>query len=310
MERRRRVPVVARRARSGGARRPARLRLRVGGRTSLPRRVLPLVGAGGVPCCRGRPHVADPARSRHPPGDPELQPSGPHRGGSGDARPHLGRSRRLRYRRRGDPDGVARLRHSRQAQTGDVTRGRRTDRQHDGARPVSRLRIGGLLPAVPQRDPQAPPEAAPTDVDRMHQPRDDQGRRPARSRCAGLQLHRPRRGARLGRHLLRHHQERRVRAARPHGQCQHRARHRLLVARGPGRGHPPGHGRLPVLRVRVRTRSSPTTSDRDGPTSGASSRHDAHRTASTARSPRRWRSATGTRAASDRPPTHNVISGR
>ena len=103
----------------------------------------------------------------------------------------------------------------------------RADRQHDGARPVSRLLVGVVLAAVPQRDPQAPPEAASADVDRLHQPRDHQGRRPQRTRRARLQLHRSGRGPLLGRRVLRHHQERGVRSARALGQRQHRARHRV-----------------------------------------------------------------------------------
>ena len=140
MERRRRVLSAARRARPGRARRPARLRLRVGGRAPLPRRVLALVRARGVPRRGGSSHDAHPARPRHPPGDPEVQPPGAHRRGPGHARPDLRRPRRLRHRRRGDPAGAARLRHPRQAEAGDGARGRRADRQHDGARPVPRLR--------------------------------------------------------------------------------------------------------------------------------------------------------------------------
>ena len=43
------------------------------------------------------------------------------------------------------------------------------------------------------------------------------------------------------------------------------------LARGPGRGDPPGHGRVPVLRVRVERTRRPRSDDRGGPTSGASS---------------------------------------
>ena len=237
------------RARPGRARRPPRVRLRVGGRAPLPRRVLALLRARGVPRRGGRPHGAHPARPRHPPGDPEVQPPGAHRRGAGHARPDLGRAGRLRDRRGRHPPRAARLRDPRQAEAGDGARGRRADRQHDGARPVPRLHVGDVLDAVPQRAAQAAPEAAPADVDGVHEPRHDQGRRPQRHRGAGVQLRRSRRGQVVGRRLLRHHPQRGVRAARPHRQRQHRPRHRILAARGPGRGDPARAGGVRVLRL-------------------------------------------------------------
>ena len=108
-----------------------------------------------------------------------------------------------------------------------------------------------VLDAVPQRAAQAAPEAAPADVDGVHEPRHDQGGGPQRHRRAGIQLRRSRRGEVVGRRLLRHHPERRVRAARPHGQREHRAGHRVLVARGSRRGDPPRTGGLRVLRLRA-----------------------------------------------------------
>ena len=62
--RRRRGEAAARRARSGRARRPARLRLRLGGRAPLPRGVLALLGLRGVPRRGLAAHQAHPARLR------------------------------------------------------------------------------------------------------------------------------------------------------------------------------------------------------------------------------------------------------
>ena len=61
----RRAPALSERARPGGAGRPARLRLRLGGRAPFPRGILPLACPRGVPR-RGQPaHQEDPARPRH-----------------------------------------------------------------------------------------------------------------------------------------------------------------------------------------------------------------------------------------------------
>ena len=59
------LPAVPGSARAGGTGRPARDRLRLGGRASLPRGVLALVGARGVPGRLLAAHQADPARPRH-----------------------------------------------------------------------------------------------------------------------------------------------------------------------------------------------------------------------------------------------------
>ena len=227
--------------------------------------------------------TAHPPRPRHPPGDPELQPSGAHRRGPRHARPDLRRAGRLRHRRGCHPDGAARVRHPGQAEAGDVARGGRADRQHDGARPVSRLLVGVVLAAVPQRDPQASPEAASTDVDRLHEPRDHQGRRPQRARRAGVQLHRPRRSSRRGststttssraRSVCRS-ATRSTPTSRwsPVSRCTRTAARRSAAGR-----------RASSSSATRSTRSSPTISDRAAPTCGASSRAAARRTARSAR---------------------------
>ena len=65
-----------------------------------------------------------------------------------------------------------------------------------------------------------------------------------------LRVRRPRRGAHLERDLLRHHQERRVRAARPHRERQPRDGVGVLDPPRPRRGDPPRPGRLRVLLLR------------------------------------------------------------
>src|SRR5882724_13434285 len=58
-----RVPALPECPRSGRARRQARLRLRLGGRAPLPRRIFALAGPRGLPR-RGEPaHKADPPRA-------------------------------------------------------------------------------------------------------------------------------------------------------------------------------------------------------------------------------------------------------
>ena len=79
MARRGRAAAVQRGARAGGAGRPARLRLRLGGGAPLPGGVLPLVSARGVPGRLQPAHLQDPARSRHRADASRLQPSGPRR---------------------------------------------------------------------------------------------------------------------------------------------------------------------------------------------------------------------------------------
>ena len=87
------------RARADRARRHARHRLRVGGRAPLPRGVLPLERARGVPRRGVAAHEAHPARPRHRADAAAVQPSGPHRRAHRDARPRVERARRLRHRR-------------------------------------------------------------------------------------------------------------------------------------------------------------------------------------------------------------------
>ena len=87
------------RARPGRARRQARHRVRVGGRAPLPRGVLALLRARGVPR-RGQPaHQEHPPRPRHHPDRAGLQPPGPHRRARRDARPRVERPGRVRLGR-------------------------------------------------------------------------------------------------------------------------------------------------------------------------------------------------------------------
>ncbi len=94
-----RAPAHPGRARPGRAGRPARHRVRVGGRAPLPRGVLALVGARGVPRRCQPAHQEHPPRPRHHPDRARLQPPGPHRRAGRDARPRVERAGRLRLGR-------------------------------------------------------------------------------------------------------------------------------------------------------------------------------------------------------------------
>ena len=71
----------------------------LGGRAPLPRGVLALERARGVPRRGVAAHEAHPPRSRHRADAAAVQPSGPRRRAHRHARPRLGRPRRLRHRR-------------------------------------------------------------------------------------------------------------------------------------------------------------------------------------------------------------------
>ena len=112
---------------------------------------------------------------------------------------------------------------------------------------------------VPQRHPQARAEAASADVDGLHQPRHHPGRRQPRPRRARLLLPRRGGGAHLEPDLLRHHQERRLRAARPQRQRQHRHGVGLLAATRTRPRRSAAGRRASSSSATPSTRSSPTT---------------------------------------------------
>src|SRR3954471_8907051 len=93
---RQRAPAAPRRARADRDRRPRRLRLRLGGRAPLPRGVLALVGVGRVPARRLAAAQADRPGLRYPAAAARLSAPGPSGREGGDARPGLGRARRIR----------------------------------------------------------------------------------------------------------------------------------------------------------------------------------------------------------------------
>ncbi len=126
----------------------------------------------------------------------------------GIARHRLERPRGLRHRRGRDAPRARRASHPGQGKTRDVAGGRRAGRQHDGARALPGLRGQILLDAVPQRAAEAGAEAAPADVDGVHEPRHDPGRGRERPRRPRLRVSRSRGGAQVGGDLLRHHQVR------------------------------------------------------------------------------------------------------
>ena len=251
-QRRRRAAPVPGRARPGRARRPARLRLRLGGRAPLPRGVLALVRARGLPRRLLAAHEAHPSRARHRADAAGLQPPGEDRVAHRHARPRLERPRRLRHGRVGLAPRARGLRHRPGGEEGDVARDHRAGLQHARDGPVPRLPGQVLLDAVPQRRAEAGAEAAPAALGRLLEPRHDPRGRAARHRRAHLRLHRPERGAPVGARLLRDLQAR-VRADRPRREPEHRDRGGLLGAPRAGRGRAPRRGRLQVLRLRART---------------------------------------------------------
>ena len=91
---------------------------------------------------------------------------------------------------------------------GDVGRGGRADRRHDGDEPLSRLPGQVLLHAGAQRRAQAAAEAASADLGGVQPPRDHPCRGAGRHRRAHLRLRRSRRGRQVGARILRDHQER------------------------------------------------------------------------------------------------------
>ena len=161
-------------ARPGRARRPARHRLRVGGRAPLPRGVLALVGARGLPRGLLAAHEAHPPRPRHRADAARLQPPGPRRRAHRDPRPRLERARRVRHRRVGVPlaelGGFGIDPAEKRAMWREATE---QVAQHARDGPVPGLRGPVLLDAVSQRGAEAGAEAAPADVGRVLEPRDD-----------------------------------------------------------------------------------------------------------------------------------------
>ena len=224
------------RARPGRARRPARHRLRLGGRAPLPRGVRALLGARGVPRRLRRAHEEHPPRPRHRAGAAGLQPSGARRRAHRHARPGLRRPRRLGHRRVGLARRARGLRHRSRAEEGDVGRGGRADRQHDGDEPVPRLPGQVLLDAGAQRRAEAACRSrirrsgSPAPSARPSMPR----RAPASARSPSPSSIRPRPAS--GRTSTTTSSRATVRADRPRGQRQHRHGDRLLGARGRRRG--------------------------------------------------------------------------
>ena len=242
-----RVPAAAGLADPDRARRQARLRLRLGGRASLPRGVLALLRAGGVPRRRQPAHQAHPARPRR--GPAHHQPAASRRRAGRDARSAVGRPRRSRHGRGGGAGRAASLQHPRARQAralGGGGQGHRPD-VHQGELGVPRpvLRLPGA-----QRDPQAVAEAASAAVGRLLQhPDHRQGRRMGHGR-ARLHLRDARGGARLGAQVLQQPAEQLAEAHRLSEQSQRRDGVGLHV-RGHRRGGRGQGRRLDVLHLRA-----------------------------------------------------------
>src|SRR5439155_344545 len=93
-----RVPLLPRGARADRARRPARVRHRVGGGAPLPDRVRPLLGPRDLPHRRFPAHEAYPYRPRGRAPATPVQPPDPRRRAGRGPRHHVGWPGRVRHR--------------------------------------------------------------------------------------------------------------------------------------------------------------------------------------------------------------------
>ena len=194
----RRGAAPAGRARPGRARRPARLRRRVGGRAPLPRGVLALVRLRGVPRGLLAAHAEHPAWLRHR-RDTARLPAPRARGREGrDARPGLARAGGLRFGRDLERCRARRLRRRPRDQAPAVGRGARRRHPHVRGGAVRRLRRPLPDHAQPQRHPQAQAEAPPAAMGGVLAPRDDPPRGREGHRRAVVLVRRARGGARSG----------------------------------------------------------------------------------------------------------------
>ena len=154
VSRRRGAAGVRERARAGRARGRARLRLCVGGRAPLPRGLLALLVARGVPD-RGRgADLAHPGRSWGRRVRARDEPSGAGRRARRCPRHPLGRSARARHRAFVDVDRARRVRHRSRPHEEDVGRVRADHPADVDARPVLLRR-----PVVPRARAQRAAEA-------------------------------------------------------------------------------------------------------------------------------------------------------
>ncbi len=106
--------------------------------------------------------------------------------------------------------------------------------------------------AVPQPGAETGAASASAGVGRVFAARNDPHGRASRHRRVDVRVRRSARGAIVGRGVLQHHQERRMRADRPHGQRQHLHGVELLLSPGPRDGDQARAERLRVLRLRAR----------------------------------------------------------
>ena len=163
----RRAPALQGRARPDRARRPRRLRLRLGGRAPLPRGVLALERLRRLPRRRQPADEEHPARLRDP-SDAAGLPAPRARGRDRrDARPRLRRPRRVRQRRDVERRRARRLRRRARDQARAVGRGARRRHAHVRRGAVRRHRRPLRHDAAAQRRPQAAAEAAPAAVGRV-----------------------------------------------------------------------------------------------------------------------------------------------
>ena len=135
--------------------------------------------------------------------------------------------------------------------------------------------FAGKFFSMPVRNvvPEAAAEAASADLGRVQQARDHPCRGAGRHRRAHLRLRRSGRGRQVGARVLRHHQERPVRADRPHGERQRRHGDRLLRAtRIATRRAAAAPRASSSSAIRSATTTSTAITSRASPTSGSASR--------------------------------------
>ena len=230
------------RARAGAPRRRARLRVRLGGRASLSRRVLALLGAGDLPDRRGHADASHPRRPRRGRLRARDQPPDPRRGARRLPRRPLRGPPRVRHRALVDVDRDRRL----------PGRSRRHQEGLGRVRPRAAAHVdaGALLPSrtllldARARDPaQAAPEAASADVGDRDEPRHGAGCRRPRTRLPGRRHGRLRRAGAA--HARVPSAREALRSRRRRGQRSRRDPQLPLLPRGQ---EARGRARLPVPR--------------------------------------------------------------
>ena len=266
----RRAPAAQGRARAGRARRPARHRLRLGGRAPLPRGVLATRRrrrSSSPPLASARKRIRlghgivqlPPAASTTPRASPSASPTldlvsdGRVEFGTGEA------SSRGRARRRSGST-------ARPSASSGTRRSTRSTRMFV-EEPFAGWEGKHLRDAAAQRRAQAAPEAAPAAVGRVQPARDDPPRRArrasARSRFSFIE---PAEAKAVGRRLLPDHRLAGVRPGRLRGEPEAGRRAADDVPRGRADGDRPRSRRRALLRILARRTTTSSATHRPGVT--------------------------------------------